>query len=65
MPKKLKLNVDELHVEQFQLQRSEVPIRGTVRGFTGPGIGCTLPSDAYLSECFECVEGYITQVGCE
>lgn len=65
MPKKLTLKVDELRVVQFQVQQSEAPIRGTVRGFTGPGVGCTIPSDVYVSECMACDQGYITYVGCE
>lgn len=57
--KKLRLNVAELRVEQFQPETAVATTRGTVRGYTYPAVECGEPSAGTSDPCF-CDEAPIT-----
>ena len=63
--KKLRLQVEEIHVEQFQVQPDAAPTRGTVRGLESEGgaCACGAVSDADTAPCRFCPEMPITY-GC-
>lgn len=63
--KKLRLNVEEISVEQFQVQQAAAPARGTVRGLESEGgtCACGAVSDADSDPCRFCPEMPITY-GC-
>jgi hypothetical protein len=60
--KKLKLQVEEIHVEQFQVQSYAAPIRGTVRGLESQAGSCACGgvSDADTEPCRFCPDMPIT-----
>jgi hypothetical protein len=63
--KKLKLTIEELRIEQFQVQSDAAPARGTVRGLESEGgsCACGAVSDADTAPCRFCPDMPITY-GC-
>ena len=60
MKKKLRLKIDELRIEHFQVEPAVAAARGTVRAHTYGPAACGDPSDPVYSNPCYCNEAYLT-----